>query len=128
MGSPTLLSSGASGGANTSCNTPFAGAEFVSEPVPEDETHPLELFNIVSILREVDPASACAILPTMNLQKPVTDQTLLLSKEEAGRLLAVSTRTIDRLLQDGVLPAVRLRRRILVSREAILALVRGEQE
>ncbi|MBZ5598118.1 MAG: excisionase family DNA-binding protein [Acidobacteriia bacterium] len=64
----------------------------------------------------------------MNLQKPVTDQTLLLSKEEAGRLLAVSTRTIDRLLQDGVLPAVRLRRRILVSREAILALVRGEQE
>jgi excisionase family DNA binding protein len=51
---------------------------------------------------------------TPNLHK------LFLGRDAAAELLDVSTRTIDDAIRDGALKAVRIGRRVLIRREALI--------
>lgn len=55
------------------------------------------------------------------------DQRLTLTVEEAARLLGISRSLAYELVRDGEIPSLRLRRRIVVPRRAIDAMLRGER-
>ncbi|MBW3647415.1 MAG: helix-turn-helix domain-containing protein [Actinobacteria bacterium] len=54
------------------------------------------------------------------------DQRMTLTVEEAARLLGVSRALAYELVRDGEIPSLRLRRRIVIPRRVIDALLRGE--
>jgi len=54
------------------------------------------------------------------------DQRLTLKVEEAGRLLGISRSHAYDLIREGVIPSLRLGRRIVVPRRAIDAMLAGE--
>ena len=54
------------------------------------------------------------------------DQRLTFTVEEAARLLGVSRALAYELVRDGEIPSLRLRRRIVIPRRVIDALLRGE--
>lgn len=54
------------------------------------------------------------------------DQRMTLTVEEAARLLGVSRALAYELVRDGEIPSLRLRRRIVIPRTVIDALLRGE--
>jgi excisionase family DNA binding protein len=56
----------------------------------------------------------------------IDDEPSLLTISEAAHKLRVSTRTIARLIADGQLDALKIRRRRLVSAEGIKGLLRKE--
>lgn len=55
------------------------------------------------------------------------DQRLTLTVEEAARLLGISRSLAYELVRDGEIPSLRLRRRIVVPRRAIDAMLRGKR-
>lgn len=55
------------------------------------------------------------------------DQRVTLTVEEAARLLGISRSLAYELVRDGEIPSLRLRRRIVVPRRAIDAMLRGER-
>lgn len=54
------------------------------------------------------------------------DQRMTLTVEEAARLLGVSRALAYEIVRDGEIPSLRLRRRIVIPRRVIDALLRGE--
>lgn len=54
------------------------------------------------------------------------DQRLTLTVDEAARLLGISRALAYELVRDGEIPSLRLRRRIVIPRRAIDALLGGE--
>jgi excisionase family DNA binding protein len=54
-----------------------------------------------------------------------TTEALAMSKAEAARMLGVSLRTVDRLIALKHLPVRRLRRRVLIPRNGLQTLLRG---
>lgn len=53
-------------------------------------------------------------------------EALAMSKVEAARLLGVSLRTVDRLIAMKHLPVRRLGRRVLIPRNGLQSLLRGD--
>jgi len=51
---------------------------------------------------------------------------LLISRDAAAKLLGISRRTLERMIADGTVPSRVLRRRRLVPRAFLMAMVRGE--
>lgn len=52
---------------------------------------------------------------------------MLHSRKEAAAILSLGVRTLDELILSGIIPVVRVGRRVLVSREALLRFVNQEQ-
>jgi excisionase family DNA binding protein len=51
----------------------------------------------------------------------VIDEKILYSRDDAAQLLAVSTKTLDEAIRAGRLGAVRIGRRVLIPRAALLS-------
>jgi len=56
-----------------------------------------------------------------------TEDQLVVSVEEAGRLLSLSRATAFQRVNDGSIPSIRIGKRILVPKSRLLALVNGQQ-
>jgi excisionase family DNA binding protein len=53
---------------------------------------------------------------------------LLVSRAEACRLLGISLPTLEKMISDGQVPSVPLRRRRLIPREFLVTLAKGAEE
>jgi excisionase family DNA binding protein len=56
----------------------------------------------------------------MGVSTPDTEQKLFVGRETAAQMLDVSTRTIDDAIREGLLPASRVGRRVLIRVEALI--------
>ncbi len=52
---------------------------------------------------------------------------MLYSRKEAAAILSLGVRTLDELILSGAIPVVRVGRRVLVAREALLGFVDKQQ-
>jgi len=53
------------------------------------------------------------------------NESLLLSRIETARMLSVSLRTLEKMIADGRLATFNIGRRVLIRREAVVDLVKG---
>ena len=57
---------------------------------------------------------ALPLRPSVSVQFSATESILAVTKREAGRMIGVSERTIERMIHDGQLAHVKLNRRVIV--------------
>ena len=65
-------------------------------------------------------------MPTETSVEEQAPEVLAMSKSEAARMLGVSVRTVDRLIALKHLPVRRLGRRVLIPRNGLQNLLRGD--
>ena len=64
----------------------------------------------------------------MDIQKRSTDGSPLLTREQAGRWLKISTRTLDDMLAEGEIKATRVRRRVFVHVEDLRRYIDAQRQ
>ena len=59
---------------------------------------------------------------------PAKTDSLTVDYKEAGKLLSVSARTVWQLVADGKLPHLKIGRRVLIARSALIAFIERESQ
>jgi excisionase family DNA binding protein len=65
--------------------------------------------------------------PYSRLRCPMVDDPLVLTVEEAARLLGISRGLAYKMIRQGVIPSIRFGRRVVVPRSRLQALIDGER-